>query len=142
MTETISLRLLHPDGTQSVALLSLGEDEEENCLIDYEHPVDGRRRFLGPDYFWALKELRNLLDPRGIKALCNGARKDAVCSNMASQMGRGLKIYVVEIGSQAKMNDLVQTFDQAAPEIVGTVQEQEDFQDRWIASLRSPQLSP
>lgn len=46
------------------------------------------------------------------------------------------KAYVTRMGEPSLSTDLVDIFDYAEPELVGSVAEQEKFHDEWIKSLR------
>jgi hypothetical protein len=53
-------------------------------------------------------------------------------------MGAALKAYVLVNGRQASTNDLVNIFDPAERDDVGTVAEQERARDDWFASMSLP----
>jgi hypothetical protein len=48
-----------------------------------------------------------------------------------------IKAYVTRIGFPARGTDLVDIFDYAGPEVVGSVVEQNVFHKKWIDSLRA-----
>jgi hypothetical protein len=90
--------------------------------------------FSGTDLFGALVALRRHLEGMGYRLLCAGARRDVYPSGMARAMGSARKAYVFELGKPAQ--DVVDIFAQAQLEQVGTVDEQEQFRQEWIGSLR------
>jgi hypothetical protein len=53
---------------------------------------------------------------------------------MAADMGRGMFVYRIEHGRVAEQRDLVDVFDPAPVDEIGTVAEQEAYRDRWLAS--------
>lgn len=88
------------------------------------------------DLFEALKLMREFFEPLGIKMLCNGAREDVVSSGMSREMGGGRKAYVIQKGHPANIDEMVDIFDFAEPQLIMTVQDQEQFHNAWIDSLR------
>ncbi len=96
-----------------------------------------RREFLADDVFDALVSLRRELEEMGAQLLCTGARPDVFPSGMSRAMGGGIKAYVNRMGLPARNTDLVNIFDSAESEIVGSVAEQIEFHMQWIESLRS-----
>ena len=50
-------------------------------------------------------------------------------------MGAGLKAYVLLLGQQGTRPELVDVFDAADPELVGSVADQEAHRDAWFAEL-------
>lgn len=91
-------------------------------------------RYGGHDLFRCLCALRTKLEVLGIKVLCNGARIDACVSGMLSQSGIS-KVYITTMGQQGRRENLVNIFDEAEPGQVGTVEEQEDYHNKWFDSL-------
>ena len=137
MNKTVPLKLWHPDGTETVTRVMIGDTTEPTtpCFIEYQHPQRGSKRFSGQDFFSCLRDLRLLLEQEGIKVLCNGARVNAWVSGLASQMSRGGAVYLVKIGEPVGHNGVVPLFGPAEAESVGTVSEQLAFQEAWWASL-------
>jgi hypothetical protein len=90
--------------------------------------------FEGDDLFDCLCSLRSKLDVLGIKILCNGARIDAYPSPMLQSSG-ARKVYVTTMGKQALRENLVDIFDETTADKVGTVEEQEDYHNKWFDSL-------
>jgi hypothetical protein len=88
------------------------------------------------DVFAALQSMREELEAQGVKLLCAGARKDVWPSGMSRDMGGGFKAYVMRFGETAKIKDLVDIFDYSDPSLVGTVQEQRDYFEAWLESLK------
>lgn len=95
-----------------------------------------QREFCGDDLFDALTALRSEFEARGCRLLCAGARVDVFPSGMSRSMGGGRKAYVTKLGKPTGETSLVDIFDYAEPNLVGTVEEQQEFRKRWIASLR------
>jgi hypothetical protein len=90
------------------------------------------RRFEASDIFEALVAVRRSFEERGCRLLCAGARPDVWPSGMGRSMARGRKAYVTRLGSPAKLEALVDIFDPATTELVGTVEEQRAFHEKWF----------
>lgn len=109
---------------------------------------DGRNWFLeltspeeswigrGPDCFEALRDLRTVLDTRGIKIGVNGARPHSWASGMQRDIGEGRVVYLCQLGSSERP-PTVRTLDAAPLDEVGTLAEQDAFQTRWRAERGS-----
>jgi hypothetical protein len=98
--------------------------------------LDGvQQRFEAADLFDALSAAREYFDARGCALLCAGARRDVWPSRMSRSMGGGRKAYITELGKQARRACLIGIFDHAAPETIGTVEEQRAYHRDWIDSL-------
>jgi hypothetical protein len=87
------------------------------------------------DVFGALVKLRLLLEGGGRVLLCGAARKDAYPSRMLLEMGGGRKSYLLHRGKQATKADLIDVFEPASYEQVGTVAEQRQGYEEWLRSL-------
>jgi hypothetical protein len=92
------------------------------------------------DYFDCLVTVRRVLEQEGGLILCQGARRDVWPSGMARSMGAGLKAYALVNGRTPSTQHLVAIFDPAEPLTVGTVAEQEQTRDEWLASRGLPPL--
>ena len=86
-----------------------------------------------PDVFEALVRLRRQLEPDGLMIAVQGARRDTYPSGMARDMGAGMKVYVLHPGLRGRRGDLVETLDDALPDELATVDEQQAFRDAWLA---------
>lgn len=87
------------------------------------------------DVFDALLQVREQWEPSGAKFLVNGARTDAWPSGMARDQGGGFAVYLMTLGRPASRDDLVDTFDPCAAELVTTVAEQREFSRRFFESF-------
>jgi hypothetical protein len=136
--EEYELILQRRNGAALRLAIKASDDGEEPSpyVLEFDDLQLGSARVVAEDFFNCLKQLRLRFEPTGIKVLCNGARVNAVCSGMASQMGGCRKVYLVEIGRPSHTRNLVPIFDEAPADTIGTVSEQDEFRERWIASLR------
>jgi hypothetical protein len=91
-----------------------------------------RKEFASGDLFAALVALRQELEASGFCLLCQGARKDVYPSGMSRSMSGGRKAYILRIGSPSKASDLVNIFDDAEHDQIGTVHEQNAYHKLWI----------
>ena len=89
----------------------------------------------GPDLFNALRALRCILDPLGIRLGVNGARRDAWASGMQCDMGEGCVVYLLVEG-QAGRPEQVSTLGDTSISHVGTVDDQDQQYERWLRSRR------
>lgn len=117
-----------------------GEDVGSGCRLtcrvrEETHHADES------DFFEALRTIRRrALEPLGLIPFCYGASLKVWPSTMARDMGRGLKAYKIEIGSQA--TELVEIFDSGPDVIPSKVDLQEAYARDWLGSLRGPPPAP
>ena len=134
MTKVEHAKLRLSDGTLKTLDIEISDDAP--WTLKFQN-LDGRtRRVQAPDLFEALREMRQDLERMGAQLLSAGARPDVTPSGMSRSMSGGRKAYVVHLGSPARMTDMVDIFDYAEPETVGTVQQQRDYVAAWLASLK------
>lgn len=81
------------------------------------------------NYLPAYQEFRDKLLEIGYGIKCNGSRLNAVQSGM---MGATDKVYLVEIGRQALMKDIVHIWDYADIDTFPDTKQQNDFFSHWI----------
>ena len=79
------------------------------------------------DAYDCLTAVRKLLEAEGLIPMCQGARPSVHPSGMSAQMSSGMSAYELKPGRQASMDDLVNVFDPAEADQVGTLAEQEAF---------------
>ena len=111
-------------------------ENRQPCTIDFRHNELGCYSFEGKDLFDAFCALRAFLEKESWHLLCNGARIDAYPSPMGRNMSGGTKLYVQKIGKRAGREDLVYIFHRAEPELVGTVEEQLSYHEKWQESIK------
>ncbi|MFN3151140.1 hypothetical protein [Bremerella sp.] len=115
--------------------LSSGKDDPRRCLLTLECEL-GHFHASDWNYFDALCQIREELEPIGWRPRCYGACENVYPSNMCRDMGQGMVAYRNEIGRPAEHEHLVEIFA-TSPEIVpASVDEQRAFFQRWLASPR------
>lgn len=83
------------------------------------------------DFFSALQEIRKELEKESILILCNGSALNIYPSPMQRTCS---KAYVLELGFHAKLANMVDIFDNMEGLTYATVDEQEEFYNKWIDS--------
>ncbi|WNR43674.1 hypothetical protein [Paenibacillus roseipurpureus] len=87
-------------------------------------------------FFEALIELRRILEDQGMILECNGAARNVYPSPMQISMG-GSKAYKLLKGKQAKLTDVVDIFDYDPSLEYVAIDEQLDFYNEWLESLKN-----
>jgi hypothetical protein len=129
--EEVILKILHSNGVISEITAKIDELWHIDCPLP-----DGREyRSSEDDLFEALVDIRIEYEKFGCKILCQGSRPNVEASGMSRSMGGGRRAFVLTRGTPAKMNQLVDIFDYACPEEVGTVAEQRRVVEEWYGSL-------
>lgn len=105
-------------------------EKDEDFII--ETTIDGIEiKSVGYGYFEVFQEFRDKLLELGYGLKCNGARINAIQSNM---MGACDKIYLVEMGKPALLKDIVSIWDYAEINEFPYTEEQQAFVNRWSNS--------
>jgi hypothetical protein len=134
MSETKTIKVRYLNGTIEDCSIQVAQHPEWKLVLSGEG-FRGRE-FSGGDLFDALTSLRVALEELDIQLLCNGARPDVFPSGMSRDMSGGRKAYVTKLGCPALRTDMVDIFDYADAQSVGTVRDQQIFHEQWVASLR------
>lgn len=132
-------RLLLIDGERLIYadLILYDEAIDDNNMVFLEINFEGEKiSFKGENFFQALLDLRRELEKNEIQIICNGAAKNVYPSRMQLSMGTGIKAYKMYIGKQAKMSDVVNIFDCDEELDFVKIEEQSNFYDEWLRSLR------
>jgi hypothetical protein len=88
------------------------------------------------DLFECMLVLRRRLQDQSWTLLCNGARKDVHPSGMSREMSGGLIAYRHQDGRKPTRGDALNIVEYAAPELVGTIDEQKQHLAWWLQSQR------
>lgn len=82
--------------------------------------------------FFALVKIRLYLESQGVKLLCNGSRVDVYPSGFYMN---SFKAYKLVMGKVARRENLANILDATSElNLIGTVQEQEDYWQKWFKS--------
>lgn len=102
-------------------------EETENVVISAL--VFGKKiNVVEYNYLPAYQNFRDELLQLGFGIKCNGSRINAVQSGM---MGTTDKVYLVELGKQAKMKDIVHIWDYADIDVFPDTKQQLAFFEQW-----------
>ena len=88
----------------------------------------------GNAYFIAFQDFRDKMLAEGYGLKCNGALINAHASAM---MENSDKVYLLKLGSQAKMKDVVNIWDYAEIDDFPDTKMQEEYSKEWGASITS-----
>ena len=128
------------------SVICIEKEQNRNALIELTENEDSVtiRLSLGglviekeeDNYFDTLIKIREELEKSNIKLLCKGCCKNVYPSAMLLCMGEGRNAYALKYGEQAKMNSLVDIFDPCSIDEYATIQEQLEYFEEWICSIR------
>jgi len=134
--------LILADGSKSPLKLDV-EESVDNGKMQYTITgSDESRTVIGTSeqgFFDALRKLRLVLERDKILLFCFGASENVYPSGMQVSMGSCDLAYRTQIGKQALREDIVSIFDADDSLRPSTVEQQELFHTRWIASLGQPE---
>lgn len=91
------------------------------------------------NYLPAYQEFRDKLLQLGLGIKCNGSKVNAVQSGM---MGANDKIYLVEMGKQARMKDVVHIWDYAEIDTFPDTKQQITFFEHWVKTDKQELIEP
>ncbi len=128
----------------NVTLIELSSKKEIPCSVEVDEAeisenikiktvIDGNTiEVTDFNYLPAYQHFRDQLLLLGYGMKCNGSRINAVQSGL---MGATDKMYLVEIGKQALMKDIVHIWDYADIVEFPDIEQQKVFFDQWTKSL-------
>jgi len=106
--------------------------ENPNEIFIPNNDICDSNRFVGSDLFECLVQLRLFLEAKSIFVLCNGSRIDVYPSRLIRQMTNGRMAYILKSNTPTSSEFLVDIFDKADANKVGTVKEQIEFYKNWV----------
>ena len=107
--------------------------DSEDCRIELS--FDGHSlEATGDDLFESFCRIREQLETRGALPKCYGAHLHAFPSGMSRDMGGGMLLYRLTLGTPALTKNLVHMFEADDDVVPSTVADQREFFDRWIGS--------
>ncbi len=124
------------DGIDGEEAKITSETIENNCelIFQYRGKTITAQAF---DCFSAFCEVRKELEKENIIPFCYGTSLNVYPSGMCRDMGNGKVAYKNEMGKQATREDLVPIFEEGADVIPSTVENQKEYFDEWLTSLKS-----
>jgi hypothetical protein len=90
------------------------------------------------DLFECLTKLRMEFESQGMLMECKGCQINVYPSGMCRQMASGMLAYTLNIGRSTSRKDIVNIFDPIddSSAAITTVNEQKEFYEQWLKSLR------
>ena len=110
--------------------------ERPPWFLCIDSAVTGKHNFEDSNLFECLVSARKLIEPSGWRLLCNGSRVDAFASNMSRESGGTLLTLLSINGRPQTKDDLVFIFDEAPLDLVGTIEKQGDYVNRFFRGGR------
>jgi hypothetical protein len=137
-------------GAESTPVTLVRGDERQQAVIHWawqgrsahSEPYRAQLEWRGPpidvgagDMFEALVRIREQLEPQGWFVAVQGSRLDTFASGMQRDMAGGLSVYVMRMGEPARSEDVVETFAEADPGLLATVDAQRRRVAEWTRSV-------
>lgn len=136
MKESVDLPVVGADGRSTVWVFHCVGGDTFSIVT---HDVAGVERCgSGSNWFDALRSLRISLYADGYQPLCVGSMVNARPSGMLSDMSQGEFVYLLEPNRGARKKAWI--FDPASLSDIGSVTEQDDFYQRWLANPPKPRI--
>jgi len=129
----VEVPILNPEGATCIAKLECTVRcwIEEGCLRDkskIELSAPGVAvAATADDFFHALIQIREKLEPEGWRVLCYGASLKVWPSGMSLQMSGGLRAIKREPGRPLSINDVVDIFGTGPDVVPATIAEQREY---------------
>ena len=133
--EEIFVKLLHRNSGKEVDAV-IKCDSAQGGYIQISSDDGNVWHASSGNLFDSLVSIRREMEKEAIFPLCNGARINLAVSSGGRQASATRRVYKVEIGQQAQRHNLVDIFEYAECDSVGTVEEQKEFNRKWVSSLR------
>ncbi|MGL5804888.1 MAG: hypothetical protein ACRC11_05525, partial [Xenococcaceae cyanobacterium] len=133
--ERMKILLIHTyNHTIHEGIIVLNKDNL-NCSILFTSSISQDIEVKGHDYFACLINLRIELEKQNYYPLCNGARRDVSCGGMLRESSEGRLAYIIRLGEYCDLDEDVEVFEYAKPDLVVSVSEQEEFNELYCRSL-------
>ena len=133
MIRTVHVKIMSADNNIFDVAITYSTEEPVELILADER--GDQIEVSAIDVFEAFILLRRQVEPQGSKILCAGARTDTYSSGMSRSMSSGLKAYILKFGKSPSADDIVNIFDYAEPHLIGSVEDQQEYYRRWIASM-------
>lgn len=134
--EVVDVELLSTeDGLRLQAEVTYGRPSSASALEMRLSWPGGVAHADGPDYFACLQHLRRQLEEHKLIPLCAGARVDCWASGMQRDMGLGRTVYELSAAPRGTRAPVLDLFEAASPELVGTVDDQLRWHQAWLGRV-------
>ena len=126
------------DGTRQLVEMNLWDtspDDNHAVLIEVflnGNVIRGTSQY---GYFRAFCDVRKQLESLNLMPICFAACENVYPSSMIESMGYAEQAYLLTMGKQAKMSDLVDIFDTRDDIRPVTVEKQRQLFDNWFNSI-------
>lgn len=124
-----NIKLIDSYRTLKPATVHVDVFKNADCKVTIEIINEKKWEAIASDAFSALREIRKTTEPLGIKFLIQGSRPNCWPSGMSASMSYGLKIY--ERSLTDRQTTLVETFNEAPEAQIGSLQDQDQFNEKW-----------
>jgi hypothetical protein len=135
MERTIVVNVLADNGTEELRLSLIDRGGER--VIESSRTFSGKQIFAGMDFFEAFQRFRSAVESEGFLILCQGSSRYFRTSPMLKEASKGLKGYSVRIGKSTSRDDVVDLFDAATQDTVVSANEQREYIEKWLKSLKN-----
>ncbi len=132
--DEITVPLVGQDGSERPGIFQFDWCEDDCSLLLIWDTQELRAN--ARDFFASLRDIRRILELQGLRPKCYGASRSAYPTGMCSEMASGLKVYRHYMGKRRSLDDAVDTFAVGDDIDLATVEQQYQFHEEWIASLR------
>ena len=129
--EIQDINILNNGKIEKNKLFLLEIEDEINLKIEIKNVIYFSK---GDNIFDSIVELRKKLESKDIYLLCNASVVNIYPSPMQKDFG-GTKAYKLQMGKQAVLADVVDSFDYNSELKIGCVEEQKKFYENWLKSL-------
>jgi len=133
MNEKI-VKLINLINNQEIsAILKYTTDYPTKIVLSYKDKQISAENY---DLLETLIDIRKKLNKENLDILVNGSRKNISSSPMLRDASSGAKTYLTRLGIQARIGDIVSIFEPISQEYYSSLQEQEEFHEIWMKSLK------
>jgi hypothetical protein len=131
-----SLRIKHIDG--SIVIGNIVEHTYyDSCTIEFTATVTSAITCKAKSFVECLMCLRTELEKIDYDVICNGCRIDTHVFSKDIEVIRGAQFYVLEHGKIPQKGNRVYIFDDTNLNLVNSVENQENFYQSWLESIKS-----
>ncbi len=132
--KTYPVKLLHFDSDTEFSAVICADEAETSDIIRLKITIQAQKfTSENQQYLDAYQQLRDKLSEAGYGLKCNGSLINA---NQSAMMAYVPKIYLIQMGRQARLKDIVSLWDYCETDTFPTTEEQKAFTAAWQDSLK------